>query len=282
MTTFYEVGYKAADRWTFNPKMACSFLTFGVLLCLGYNGLYLLNDPILTKSTVELELKNVDAMGPIVPYDKAKWTNLKKLWINRVGYTCLGGICRRSFTAPPRTTPTSMHPPQVTITRRMSDVGIVLLVFGVLIFTSICYVIAVCMEWRRRCCTWLCNKYRRCRGMPIPEEEEEDEPNNQSILVNMGRRLRERFSFQEPRTSTPNPLPGANSGGGKSKAPSGSGGGSSSGGGVYPGPSRSSGANAYPDDMERNIMNDHYMSTYGHNADMSSCIQFKKHTAKSD
>lgn len=229
----------------------CSFLAFGILLCVGYNGLYQLTDRALTIPTIELELKNINPMGNTVPYDQSKWVSLKRLWVNRVAYTCQEGVCHRSFTAPPRkSTAPPQYPHQVTVTRKLSDVGIILIVLGSVVIGAVCYVVAVCMEWRRRCSSWICTKYRRCRGLPIEEDDEQDEMENQSMLVNLGRRLRERLSMQEapnqatpsaphPQTSTPN-------------------------------------IQGHPGYAQREGNPELYMSACGDNRDMSSCITFKK------
>ena len=181
-------------------SVGCAFLALGILVCTEYNGLELLRDLELSTVTTELELKNLDLTlynnADMITYDDDEWPMLKRLWVRERVYTCQDGFCKDE----PHHTPSPplqwSTPAPATLTHSsnaISDVGIILIVFGSAITSILLYCLTVCMEWQRRCGRFVRQKYRACRGLES-ESEDEDEEGNRSALENLGRDIRERMN----------------------------------------------------------------------------------------
>ena len=190
--------------------VGCVFLAVGILICTNYNGLELLHDYEYTSTTIELELKDLDLnihFTSEVNYDADVWPLLERLWVRERSYTCKEGLCQgdildtpmQSTTTPPDTPMQSSTTTPSTSSSTMSDVGIILVVFGSVISTVLLYCLAVCMEWQRRCFSFIRRKYRRCRG--IENENDSDGGGNRSALENFGREIRERMDNTTPSLS---------------------------------------------------------------------------------
>ena len=180
--------------------VGCIFLALGILTCTNYNALELLHDLELTSITTELELKDLAPnihIDSVITYNEHQWPVLKTLWLGTKPYICQEGFCKelQHKTTTPLQSSTPAAAPTSFITHSsngLSDVGVILMVFGSVITSILFYCLAVCMEWQRRCIRCVRAKYRDCRGLES-ESESEDEAGNLSTLEHIGREIRERM-----------------------------------------------------------------------------------------